>query len=137
MSLKLVRWAKHVAPILTFSTILSGCITTDHLYLGQQRYAARTDPTTIEFLGDAPTKPFVKIAMVEAVGRSSSTSWEEIRAALGEEAAKIGAHAVMELSMGSNIVGGVTGSRGKVTGGVGERRKLTGVAIRYKHYNNG
>jgi hypothetical protein len=70
--------------------------------------------------------------MVEAVGRSSSTSWEEIRAALGEEAAKIGADAIMELSMGSNIVGGVTGSRGMVTGGVGERRKLTGVAIRYK-----
>jgi hypothetical protein len=117
---------------LIFAVILSGCITTDHLYLGNERYTQRTDPATIEFLADAPTKPFAKIAMVEAVGRSASTSWEEIRAALGEEAAKIGADAVMELAMGANIVGGVTGSRGMVTGGVGERRKLTGVAIRYK-----
>jgi hypothetical protein len=38
----------------------------------------------------------------------------------------------MDLSMGSNIVGAMTGNRGMVTGGVGERRKLTGVAIRYK-----
>jgi hypothetical protein len=117
---------------LVFAVSLSSCITTDHLFLGNERFAPRTDPATIEFLADAPPKPFVKIAMVEAVGRSSSTSWEEIRAALGEEAAKIGADAVMELSMGSNIVGGVVGNRGMASGGVGERRKLTGVAIRYK-----
>jgi hypothetical protein len=132
MSKNLIQSGKALAISFTFPITLLGCITTDHLYLGQERYAPRTNPAPIEFLANTPTKPFAKIAMVEAVGRSSSTSWEEIRAALGEEASKIGADAVMDLSMGSNIVGAMTGNRGMVTGGVGERRKLTGVAIRYK-----
>jgi hypothetical protein len=57
---------------------------------------------------------------------------EELREALGDEAMKVGADAVIELSMGSNIVGAVAGTRGIGSGGVGERKKLTGVAIRHK-----
>jgi hypothetical protein len=114
------------------SALLSGCITADHLYLSQERFAPRSSPYTMEFLVDVPTRPYDKIAIVEAVGRSSHTSWEELRGALGEEAMTIGADAVMELSMGSNLVGAVSGSRGSLSGAVGERKKLTGVAIRYK-----
>jgi hypothetical protein len=132
MIMRAYRLATLLSLSLMSGLVLAACISTDHLYLGNERYAPRPSPATVEFLADAPSKPFTKIAVVEAVGRSTSTSWEEIRAALGEEAAKIGADAVMDLSMGSNMVGGVTGHRGMVTGGVGERRKLTGVAIRYK-----
>jgi hypothetical protein len=117
---------------LILLAILSGCISTDHLYLSPERYSPRKEPFTMEFLVDAPTKPYSKIAVVEAVGRSNHTSWEELRGALGEEAMTLGADAVMELSMGSNIVGGMAGSRGNMSGAIGERKKLTGVAIRYK-----
>ncbi len=111
---------------------LSACINTDHLYLGQDRYPPRPEHSSVEFLADPPSRPFMKIAIVEAVGRSANTAWEELREALGEEAAKLGADAVMELSMGGNIVGAMAGGPGFVGGGVGERKKLTGVAIRYK-----
>ena len=132
MPLRTCQRLLHVGLSAVLAATLSACIKTDHLLLGQDRYPPRPEHSPVEFLADLPSRPFTKIAMVEAVGRSTYTAWEELREALGEEAGKIGADAVMELKMGGNLVGALAGGPGFVGGGVGERNKLTGVAIRYK-----
>ena len=123
----------HVGLSVVLAATLSACIKTDHLFLGQDRYPPRPEHSPVEFLIDLPSRPFTKIAMVEAVGRSTHTTWEQLRRALGEEAGKVGADAVMDLAMGRNLMGALAGTaNGGVYGGIGERNKLTGVAIRYK-----
>jgi len=114
------------------SLTLAACIKTDHLYLAKDRFPPYPSTFQVEFLTELPSRPYIKLAMVEAREHSGNSTWEELREALGQKAAEIGADAIVELSMGGSPVGFVGGSGSGFAGGMREKKKLTGVAIRYK-----
>ena len=66
MIMRACRLAALLSLSLISGFVLAACITTDHLYLGNERYAPRPLQGSVEFLADAPSKAFTKIAVVEA-----------------------------------------------------------------------
>lgn len=120
--------------LLGLSLILGGCVNTDHLVLTQTPPARITAKGPVVILDAPPTRPFIKLAMVEAseTGRGSGATWEELRAALIEKAEQLNADAVMDLTVGSETSGGMVGTpRMGLVGSVGSVKQLRAIAIRY------
>jgi len=115
---------------------LGGCIATDHLLLTNTPLLPRPEGAAVEILVDPPARPFTKVAMVEAVAKSRLVTWNDLREALRNEASKVGADAIMDISVGgephSALVGSGAGGTFSIVGSSGMRKKLRGVAIRYK-----
>lgn len=132
------------AIILPFSP---GCSTAgSSIPLGTAANFSPTDPAKIEFLIEEPTRPHVKIALVEGTAATDDyfTAARTQAAALDamkKEAARLGAHAIILAAKGSTpygqvIIANTTGTaRFATTTGVGlgwEKITLSGTAIRYK-----
>ena len=100
----------------------------DHVRLTSHNYVPIPDTQKIEVIDGAPTKPYERIAKLEAKQGGMFTTYEDLRQDLLEEARALGADAVMDLQMGGYMAGGAY--RG--TGGVGEYKLLTAVAIKFR-----
>ena len=87
----------------------------------------------IEVLADPPTKPYIKVAMVEVIGKKGSQGNNLTDVLIGE-ARKVGADAIMDLQMSTQseevLIGGF-GSR-RMVGGTIDRPRLTAIAIKYQ-----
>lgn len=119
--------------LLFLCLLLAGCIDADHLLLTQSPPPRITPKAPVQILDTAPTRSFVKLAMVEAkeTGPGYAT-WEELRKALLEKATQLDADAVMELSTGSETTGGMVGTPSMgLVGAMGSIKQLRAIAIRY------
>ncbi|HEV8325852.1 MAG TPA: hypothetical protein VGQ08_00085 [Nitrospiraceae bacterium] len=114
---------------------LSGCVDTDHLLLTPSPPARITPHAPVQVLDAAPTRPFIKLAMVEAkeTGPGYAT-WEELRQALMKQAEQLNADAVMELTTGNEAsTGGLVGTSyaGFIAMPTGSIKQLRALALRY------
>jgi hypothetical protein len=113
--------------------LLTGCNTISMrsaAYLSSPNFPP-TEPSSIEILQTAPTKPHVRLGEITAEPSGNPTK-QEIQEKFQVAAAKMGANAVVIVSDRTQIMGGF------VTGGWYDRqimpvegRVITGVAIRY------
>jgi len=112
--------------------LLAGCIRTDHLLLTDHAVVPVSENHPIQFFVEPPTRPYTRIAIVEA---KRGRKWEDLREALKEEARVVGADGIMDLRMGGEISGGVYGGgagNAPIVGSVSNRKVLTGTAIKFK-----
>jgi hypothetical protein len=119
---------------LTSLMVVTGCNTvsiSSRQYLGGPTYPP-TDPSQVQILRTAPTRPHVQLGQVQAEPSSDSVGAAQIEAALQKSAAKMGANAVVIVADRTQAMGAV------VTGPLWARqldtitgRVIVGVAIRY------
>ena len=92
----------------------------------------KTDVASVEILNKYPEKTYVEVAKVEARATSMWTSWFTLRHALREEAARVGADAIVNVKPADDPDDSI-----KFTGVewldyvLKPPRHVTGVAIRY------
>jgi hypothetical protein len=118
---------------------LVGCanIQTDHVILEGATYSQVPADHKIAVLSEPPEKPFIKMAKLRATAEEPASE-EELRAALINEARKVGADAIIDVELQEqewNYSMPIVGPGGGVTGGVQNRGTiavLTGIAIKYK-----
>lgn len=122
-------WSITLLPVL----LLSGCVDTDHLLLTQSPPARITAKGPIVILDAAPTRPFIKLAMVQAVETAQGyATYETLRRELLTRAADLDADAVMDLTVGSDTSGAMIGTpQMGLMGSVGSVKQLRAIAIRY------
>lgn len=90
-----------VAAPLVAGLLLSGCATSDHMYLVDREVHCSVTHGPIEFLGESPTRPYVAVARIEAPSMVFvPTSWESLRLHLCREALDVDADAVIALEQG-------------------------------------
>jgi hypothetical protein len=97
---------------------LSSCTNGGKLLTGTQRYAA-TQEQTVEILFETPARPHVTVGIATVMGGTMATETQMYRK-LRKAAADMGANAVIVQQKDS---GG--------TRGIGDRRNMSGAAIRY------
>ena len=92
----------------------------------------KTDVASVEILAKYPEKTYVEVAKVDARATSMWTSWYTLRRALREEAARVGADAIVNVKPADDPDDSI-----KFTGVewldyvLKPLRHVTGVAIRY------
>lgn len=118
---------------LFLSLLLAGCIDTDHLLLTQSPPPRITPIAPVQIIDTAPTRPFIKLAMVEAKETAPGyAKWEELRKEVLRQAEQLNADAVMELTTGSESSGGLVGTPSMgLVGTMGSIKQLRAIAIRY------
>lgn len=107
----------------------------DHLYLDTSRVPCRSGGATMEILQKPPTRPYVKVAYLEAFTSfiaQQEVTWDDLRSELCRQAIAVEADAIIQLEVGSQAYSRelTVGPFEAATGGV--VKKLTGVAIRYE-----
>ncbi len=119
--------------LLIPALLLSGCVDTDHLLLTQSPPARILAKGPIIVLDAPPTRPYVKIAMIQTTETGQGyASFETLRRELLARATELDADAVMDLTVGSETGGSVMGApRIGLMGSVGAIKQLRAVAIRY------
>lgn len=131
------RWTLRPLDVVLFmgTLVLSACsgVNTDHLLLTTHPVSTVPDTHSIEILTDSPARSYRKLAQLEATEYMGAT-WEDMRAALVEEARKVGADAIMDLKMGGERKEVLLGGRGdrELRGTSQLYKTLTGIAIRYQ-----
>lgn len=118
--------------LLFFCLLLAGCIDTDHLLLTQAPPPRVTPKAPVKILDTTPTRPFVKLAMVEAKEKGQGyATWEELRTEVIRQAEQLNADAVMEFTTSSENSGAMLGTSGMLMGSMGSIKQLRAIAIRY------
>ena len=84
---------------MTFSIVAAlslflGCTTTSEKYYGNPEYS-KTDPKNIEFLIDYPSRPYTEIGEIKGKGAALYTNDKDVKDAIRETAAEMGADAVV------------------------------------------
>ena len=118
----------------TILLLLYGCGNyTDHFLLRQTPLPPSPEKQFIEILDERPSRPFEKIAKLEVSQGYNFDSYNDLRNDLVDEARKVGADAIIDISMGSHGVGAmVPSANGSIVGGYGEYKTMFGTAIKYK-----
>jgi hypothetical protein len=127
-----MNFVRHLPFLLALT--LAGCVNTDHLLLTHAPPSRITQKAPVMILDTTPTRPFIKLAMVEAkeTGRGTGASWEDLRHALVERAQQLDADAIMEMTTGSETRGGMVGTQSMgLVGAMGSVKQLRAIAIRY------
>lgn len=118
---------------LFLSLVLAGCVDSDYLLLTQSPPLRVTPKAPVTILDATPTRPFIKLAMVEAKETAPGyATWETLRKDLLRQAEQLNADAVLEMTTGSETSGGMVGTPSMgLVGSMGSIKQLRAVAIRY------
>ena len=122
----------HVGPysILFLFVFLSSCVSSDYLILEDGPVECGWNNTSIEFLQEAPNRPFIKVAVVESTKLWwAYASWEDLRQGICQEAVTVGADAIIEVTSAKSRYDATFG----FVGTSGDTKQLRGIAIRYKN----
>ena len=126
------RLAQGIALILSVAGWFGCSVLADSLPYEHHMPTRKTDVASVEILPNYPEKSYVEVAKVEARATSMWTSWYTLRHALREEAARIGADAIVNVKPADD-----PDDRIKLTGVewlddiLKPPRHATGIAIRY------
>ena len=114
--------------LLLFVSLVS-CVSSDYLILEDGPVECGWNNTPIEFLQEAPNRPFIKVAVVESTKLWwAYASWEDLRQGICQEAITVGADAIIEVTSAKSRYDATFG----FVGTSGDTKQLRGIAIRYK-----
>lgn len=126
------RLAHGVVLVLSVAVCLGCSVLSDSLPYEHHMPTRKTDVASVEILAKYPEKAYVEVAKVEARATSMWTRWSTLRRALREEAARVGAEAIVNVKPADD-----PDDRIKFTGVewldsmLKPPRHVTGIAIRY------
>jgi hypothetical protein len=116
--------------IVVLALVLSACVSqlSDSSHVSIPENYPRTSISEISILLEAPTEEYIVIGLVEShgIGLTDAKKEERSMLAIKEEAASIGANAIIITSSGMQTLRGFEGEP------AGEENILKGKAIRYK-----
>jgi hypothetical protein len=118
--------------VLSVAVCLGCSVLADSLPYEHHMPTRKTNVASVEILAKYPEKTYVEVAKVEARATSMWTSWSTLRHALREEAARVGADAIVNVKPADD-----PDDRIKFTGVewldsmLKPPRHVTGIAIRY------
>ena len=114
---------------LLLLVFLASCVSSDYLILEDGPVECGWNNTSIEFLQEAPKRPFIKVAVVESTKLWwAYSSWEDLRQGICQEAVTVGADAIIEVTSAKARYDATFG----FVGTSGDTKQLRGIAIRYK-----
>lgn len=118
--------------VLSLAVCLGCSVLTDSLPYEHHLPTRKTDVASVEILAKYPEKTYVEVAKVQARATSMWTSWNTLHDALRQEAARVGADAIVNVKLADQ-----PDDRIKFTGVewldymLKSPRHVTGIAIRY------